>query len=94
MPGKSRHKKGRRLPQGARGRATPVQPAAVTAEAPEMVRPAAPSSRPRASGPQAGTPATSPAAPAPAYIGRELRAIIILGGIMLVVLIVASSLLR
>ncbi|MBI2851953.1 MAG: hypothetical protein HYX84_02445 [Chloroflexi bacterium] len=95
MPGKSRHKKARRLPQGGRGKAGAPQPAPAAVVGTETVRAAAPVARPRATTAPTGvaTPAQI-AAPVHTYIGRELRNIIILGSVILAAVIVVALLTR
>ncbi len=91
MPGKPRHRKGRRFPQSARGKPGLGQSATV-ARQPAVVQTQEPVVQPKATVASASPPAATakPAAVPYPYVTRELRTIAILAGVMLVILIVVA----
>ncbi len=95
MPGKSRHGRGRQLPQSKKkksglGRKTmPVQPTTVAQTAEPVFRPVTPVPSARVQ-----TPAAKLATIQYPYIVTELRTIGVLAGIMLAILIVLALVLQ
>ena len=91
MPGKSRHKKGKHLPQSKKKKSR-QRFLATVAQQQAVAQTYEPVSRPAVSAPSASvlTPMAKLAAVRYPHIGAELRTIGILAGIMLIILVILA----